>query len=207
MMALIEEIITWFGPVFQTAGYPIIATAVLLERSILLGLVVPGEVTLALGAIYASRGDLEIVPVILIGFFAALVGESTGFWLGRRYGESLIKRLPYGDRMSEKLSQVKEHFHDKGGWTVAIGRYATAAGAFVPFAAGAGRMPFRRFLAWDVPAIAVWAAGVGVLGFVLGEQIDLIERILSRFGWIMLGLLVVGLGARFFYKGVKSSKR
>lgn len=204
-MALIEQIIDWIGPVFQTAGYPIIASAVFLERSILLGLVVPGEVTLALGAIYASRGDLAIVPVILIGFFAAIAGESVGYWLGRRYGDALLKRLPFGDWMSEKLDVAKEHFHDKGGWTVAIGRYATAAGAFVPFTAGAGAMPFRRFLAWDVPAVAIWAVGVGVLGFVLGNQIELIERILSRFGWIMLGLLVAGVAARVIYKRVKGT--
>lgn len=49
-LAVIEEIVRWIGPVFGVAGYPIIGTAVLLERSIFIGLVMPGDVLLALGA-------------------------------------------------------------------------------------------------------------------------------------------------------------
>lgn len=190
MLAVVEQIVEWLRPAFSFAGYPIVFGAVLLERSILLGLVVPGEVILALGGIYAGRGELSITVVIIGAIVAAILGESSGYWLGRRYGRSLIEKVPMmGRRAAEQMHKAEEYFEDAGGPTVAIGRYAVGAGAFVPFVAGMSRFPFLRFLAWDVPAITVWAAGVGLLGFYVGDNLDRVERILGRFGLVGLGVL------------------
>lgn len=207
IVALVEEVVRWVGPAFTgTTGYLVIAGAVLLERSILIGLVVPGEVTLAVGAIYVSRGDLDLSLVIAIGAICAIVGESVGYWLGRRYGRSLLSRIPLANRLAEKVEEVEDLFERHGGKTVAIGRYAAAAGAFVPFVAGMGRMRFLRFLAFDVPAIVVWAIGVGLLGFFLGENLELVDRILSRFGYAMLGLLAVLVGL-YVWKRARERRR
>jgi membrane-associated protein len=200
MLALVEEIVRWIGPVYQVAGYWVIGGATLAERSILLGLVVPGDVIIALGGIYAARGHLAIGWVIAIGTLAAIAGESIGFWLGRRYGVGLIRRLPLANRLADRLGRAERRFLERGGWTVAIGRYASAVGAFVPFAAGLGGMPYRRFLIFDVPAVVVWAAAIALVGYIFGENLDLVERILSRFGWAILGLLVTYLVVRFVLK-------
>ena len=72
VLALIEEIVDWLGPLFESYGYLVIALAVMLERSILLGLIVPGDIILALGGIYAQQGDLSVVWVIVIGSVAAI---------------------------------------------------------------------------------------------------------------------------------------
>jgi membrane-associated protein len=189
-LALIRELVRWFGPLFATAGYPIIGVAVLAERSILIGLVVPGDVVIALGGVYAARGRLDLAWVMAIAFVAAVCGESTGFWLGRRFGMRLIRRLPFLNRLEHGLHDVEGHFARHGGKTVAIGRYATAAGAMIPFVAGMAGMRYRRFLLFDVPAVLVWAIGITLVGYLFGENLDLVETILSRFGWAILGLLV-----------------
>jgi undecaprenyl-diphosphatase len=200
MLALVEEIVRWIGPVYQVAGYWVIGGATLAERSILLGLIIPGDVIIALGGIYAARGHLSIGWVIAIGTLAAISGESIGFWLGRRYGVGLIRRLPLANRLADRLERAKDLFRERGGWTVAIGRYASAVGAFIPFVAGLGGMPYRRFLIFDVPAVMVWAAAIALVGYVFGENLDLVERILSRFGWAILGLLVAFFVVRFVLK-------
>jgi membrane-associated protein len=197
--AILEDIVKWVGPVFGVAGYPIVGGAVLLERSAFIGLIVPGDVILALGGIYAARGDLSLPWVIALGILAAVAGESIGFWLGRRYGRGLVRRLPLIRRLEGKLDGAEEFFGRHGGKTVAIGRYATAAGAFVPFVAGLSRMRYRRFLAFDVPAIVVWATAIVLLGYFLEGQLDLVDRILSRFGWAVLGLVVGVVGGRILF--------
>ena len=143
MLAVIRQIVRWFGPTFEVAGYWIVFGAVILERSIFLGLFVPGDVILALGGVYAARHRLALGWVITLGTLAAIMGESIGYWLGRRYGESLIRKIPLVRRLEPKLETAKDYFAERGGWTVAVGRYATAAGAFVPFVAGTTRMPYR----------------------------------------------------------------
>lgn len=203
MLGLIREIVQWVGPLFATAGYAIVAVAVLAERSILVGLIVPGDVIIALGGVYAARGDLNVVVVMAIAFVAAVCGESIGFWLGRRFGMRLIRRLPFVNRLEHKLEDVQGYFERHGGKTVAIGRYATAAGAMIPFVAGMAGMRYRRFLLFDVPAVLVWAIGITLVGYVFGRNLDVVETILSRFGWAILGLLVAFVVGRIVWKRVR----
>jgi undecaprenyl-diphosphatase len=200
MIAVVKQIIRWVGPVFTTAGYPVIAGAVLLERSIFLGLIVPGDVILALGGVYAGRKDLHLALVIIIGAVAAIVGESIGFGLGRRYGRSLIKKVPLANRLDKRFEDAQRYFKKRGGITVALGRYATAAGAFVPFVAGMSEMPYGTFLAYDAPAIAVWATGITLVGYYFGRNLDTVEKILSRFGYAMLGVLVAFIVGQILWK-------
>lgn len=195
----LETVIGWIGPLFSgVAGYVVIGTAVLLERSILIGLVIPGDVILAIGGIQAARGDASLAIVIALGIGAAIVGESAGYWLGNRFGRSIIGKIPLVRRLEDKIDEVQELFDRHGGATVVIGRYATAAGAFVPFVAGMGKMRYLRFVAFDVPSVIVWGFGITLVGYFLGENLDAVDSVLSRFGWGMLGLLVV-LGAGYLW--------
>jgi membrane protein DedA with SNARE-associated domain len=195
-VAVLEEIVEWFGPVFGAAGYWIIAGAVVLERSILIGLVVPGDVVIALGGIEAARGELSVEWVIVAAVLAAVAGESIGYWIGRRYGMGLIRRLPLVRRLIPRLEAAERYFATHGRKTVAIGRFATAAGAFIPFVAGVARMPFGRFLAVDIPAIIIWASGITAVGYLFGSNLDLVERLLSRFGLVMLALFLLFIFGR-----------
>jgi membrane protein DedA with SNARE-associated domain len=207
MLGLIHEIVRWVGPLFASAGYAIVAVGVLAERSILIGLVVPGDVIIALGGVYAARGDLNVVAVMAIAFVAAVCGESIGFWLGRTYGMRLIVRLPFVNRLEHRIEEIQPYFDRHGGKTVAIGRYATAAGAMIPFVAGMARMPYRRFLMFDVPAVLVWAIGITLIGYLFGRNLDLVETILSRFGWGILALLVAFVVGRILWSRFRRSDR
>ena len=197
---LIEKIVNWVEPVFVSGGYLIIAGAVLMERSIFIGLIVPGDLILALGGVYASEHKMNLVVVIVIGIFAAIIGESIGFWFGRRYGIRLIRRIPLVRRLGTQLEMSQDYFRRHGGKTVAIGRYATAAGAFIPFTAGAARMPYRRFLLFDIPAIVVWATAISVFGYAFGQNLNFVDKVLSRFGYGVLVLFTLILGGMFAWK-------
>jgi len=200
VIGIIEQIVDWFGPAFAVAGYWILAAGVFADRSAFLGLIIPGDVVLALGGVFAAQGDLHLVWVIVVGVGAGLAGESTGYWLGRRYGARVLKRIPFANRLADRLDVAEEYFRRRGGRTVFIGRYVSVAGTFLPFVAGMSRMPYARFLAFDVPSVTLWAVGVSLLGYFLNSQLDSIDRILSRFGWGLLGLAVLFFGGRFVYR-------
>jgi membrane protein DedA with SNARE-associated domain len=150
---------------------------------------------------------MNLVTVILIGTIAAITGESLGFLLGRHHGKRLVRRVPFvGQWLSEKLEQSEEYFKKHGGLTVAIGRYATAAGAFIPFTAGAGKMSYCTFILYDAPAILIWAAGISIFGYAFGQHLDFIDKTLSRFGYIVLGLVLIFFLGRFLWRRWRSPK-
>jgi len=200
-LSLVERLVHWIQPAFLAAGYYIIAGGVLMERSIFIGLIIPGDIILALGGVYSAQHEMNLVAVIVIGTAAAITGESIGFWLGRRFGIRLLRRLPFfGHRLSRVVEESRDYFRRHGGKTVAIGRYATAAGAFMPFTAGAAHMSYARFLAFDVPAIAVWATGISVFGYYFGRNLSFIDKALSRFGYGVLALIVLFFAGRFAWR-------
>lgn len=200
MVAIIEQIVEWVGPAFSVAGYYIVFAGVFTDRSAFLGLIIPGDVVLAVGGVYAARHVLDLPAVMAVGAAAGLAGESVGFWLGNRYGERLLKKIPILRRWAEDLTKTQEFFRRNGGRTVFIGRYVSVAGTFLPFVAGMSRMRYRRFLLFDVPSVTIWAIGVSLLGYFLESQIDAIDKILSRFGWGLLALIVLFFGGRFAYR-------
>src|SRR5436309_4092764 len=113
-ISIVERIVHWIEPAFVVAGYAIIAAGVAMERSIFIGLIVPGDLILALGGVYASEHKMSLVAVIVIGIFAAISGESIGFWFGRRYGIRLIRRIPLVRRLGTQLELSQDYFRRHG---------------------------------------------------------------------------------------------
>jgi membrane-associated protein len=206
LASIVVDLINLIEPYFVAAAYIIIPVAVLLERSVFIGLVVPGDLILALGGVYAGQGELSVPVVIALGICAAIIGESAGYWIGRRHGLGLVKRLPVLNRFQDRLERSEDFFDRHGGKTVVIGRYATAIGSFVPFTAGMAKMPYHRFLLYDIPSIIVWATAITIFGFYFGENLEFVDTVLSRFGLIVLGLVVVLFLGRFLVKRVRERR-
>jgi membrane-associated protein len=190
-LGLVTELIDWVRPFFATFGYVIISTATFFESAALTGLVVPGDIILALGGVYAGQGDLAVGGVIACGAAFGLLGECTGYLLGRRYGNDLIRRLPVLRRFQSKIDEAERSIEGNAGKAIVVGRFLTGAAGLVPFTAGASGVRLGRFLAFTIPTIIVWSTAITLVGVFVGNNVDLIDRILSSFGWI--GLTVVAL--------------
>ncbi len=198
---MIRTIVDWFGPLYSSwLGYLVLGSLILLDRGAFTGLVLPGELFLALGGVYAGRGELSAVAVVLVAVCAGVAGETLSFWLGRRFGIRIIRHLPLANRFEKHLGEARDFFRRNGGRTVFVGRYVSVVGTFMPFAAGMSKMPFRRFLIFDLLAISLWAIAVTLLGYFLNSQVGLVDRILSQFGWGLLGLIVLFVGGRMLLK-------
>jgi undecaprenyl-diphosphatase len=200
LAALIETLLEWVGPFFSTYGYALILAATVLESSAFVGVVVPGDVILAMGGVYAARGELSLPWVIALGALGTMGGESIGYWLGHRYGEALVRRLPFADRAQDKIDRAREAFDRNDSKVLLVGRFASGLRVIVPFTAGMSRTSYRRFMGFVVPTAAVWAVVVGLLGYLLGENVGLIDKILSRFGWGMLALVILAVVGNILWR-------
>lgn len=195
LAALITPFLDWLEPFFASFGYVIVSVAMFFESAAFTGILVPGDVILALGGVYAGRGELALPAVIACGAIFGVVGSSTGYLLGRRYGKSILRRAPILRRFQDRLDRAQASIAANAGKTIVLGRFITGAAVFVPFVAGASGVRARTFFTYTIPTMLVWSAGLALLGFFVGNNVGTIDRILSRIGLAGLGLgvLVVGL--------------
>ncbi|MGH2679392.1 MAG: DedA family protein [Actinomycetota bacterium] len=198
ILALVTELVEWVEPFFGTFGYVIVSVAMYFESAALTGIVVPGDVILAIGGVYAAQDELGLGSVIAFGAFFGLLGESTGFLVGRRYGDSLLRRLPILRRFEARLDQVEDSIQSNAGKTIVVGRFVTGAAGLIPFIAGASRVPARTFFVYTIPTMLLWSTAVTLLGYFVGNHVETIDRILSRVGWIGLALVAVVVGIWFW---------
>ena len=197
MVAIVSEIIDWLRPAFEVAGYAIVPAAMFLESAAFVGILLPGDVILAVGGVYAARGTLALPWVIVIGTIAAIAGETTGYMLGGRYGARLISHLPFADRFAARIDRAEASMRRNAGRSIVLGRLLTGVAGTVPFAAGTAGIGTKTFLLYTVPTVTAWATAVVLVGYLVGNNVETIDNILSTFGWAVLGLLAAVLLARW----------
>lgn len=193
-LALVTQLLDWLRPFFESYGYVIVSVAMFFESAAFTGILVPGDVILALGGVYAGRGELALFGVIVCGALFGVLGTSTGYLLGRRYGDSVLRRAPILRRFEHRVIRAQASIAANAGKTIVLGRFITGAAVFVPFVAGASRIRPRTFFAYAIPTMCVWTTGLALLGFFVGNNVETIDRVLSRIGLAGLGLGVLVVG-------------
>ena len=156
-----------------------------------MGFPVPGETALLAAAVLAHQGALAIGPVIVVAATAAILGDNLGYLIGRHGGRRLFERPgPLYERRMRLLEQGERFMSRHGAKAVFLGRWTFGLRITAAWLAGANRMPWSSFLLWNALGGVAWAAGVGALGYVLGEAAG---RLLERAGIAALVLLVVAI--------------
>jgi membrane protein DedA with SNARE-associated domain len=177
-------------------GYIAVFLVIFLESA---GIPLPGETMLITGAIIAGAGKgLNIYVVIAVAAAAAILGDNMGYWVGRRWGLSLLLRYGRYIHLDERKLKLGQYlFMRHGGKIVFIGRFVAVLRVFAAVLAGANAYDARRFFMWNALGGIFWAGVIGALGFQFGKQV---EHILGPLGITALVLVVVGgfLAWRFF---------
>lgn len=178
-----SHLITAFG----TIGIILVVFA---ESGLLLGFFLPGDSLLITAGVFAARGDLNL-PVILVGVFvAAVLGDQVGYAFGNRVGPALFNRPD--SRMFKKrhLEKAQRYFEEHGPRTIVLARFIPVVRTFAPVVAGMGEMPYRTFVSFNVIGGLLWGVGVTLLGYALGEAVDVDRYLLPIIGIIVLASVV-----------------
>lgn len=191
-----NEILSWLLDAVQSVD-PVLRTvlagvAIMLETSVLIGLIFPGD-TVVIVAATAVRSPMEGVVLVAAVIAGALVGESIGFWLGRLLGPR-IRHSRLGRRLGEaNWVRAERYLQRRGGLAIFLSRFLPVLHSLVPLTVGMSGYAYRRFLAWTAPACAIWASlYVGVSAAAAGTYRELADRIHFA-GYIFVGVIVVFL--------------
>ena len=186
---------SWLQQGIDTYGYWVVFLAVAIEST---GIPFPGETTLVAASVYASTNHtLNIVLVIAAAAAGAILGDNAGYTLGKYGGFPVLQRLLRLLHIGEdKLLYTQRFFEKHGDKTVFFGRFLAVLRAWAAFLAGANHMRRRTFFIWNAAGGILWATIYGSLGYILGNNLPLLGRILKGlgiFGFVALGVVIVAL--------------
>jgi membrane protein DedA with SNARE-associated domain len=148
---------------------------------------------LVTAAVYAGTGHLSIFWVIVAGSAGAIVGDNLGFAVGRAGGRPLVLRYGSYVRIKpEHLDYAEGFFHRHGDKTVFLGRFIAVLRAWAALLAGINRMSWSTFLVYNAAGGILWATLFGLLGYTLGHNLPVLNRVLSILGagGVVVALLI-----------------
>ncbi len=178
----------------QHYGYGAVFLGVALENA---GVPIPGETITLLGGFLAGNGELLYGGVLLMAIAGAVVGDSCGYWLGRMGGWPLLNRICQWFKIpSHKIETAQRRFSQNAGQAVFWGRFVTLLRIFAGPMAGITKMPYPKFLLFNIGGASIWGTIMVSLAYFLG-QLASIEQIItwvSQAGGLILIAVVTGGG-------------
>jgi membrane-associated protein len=190
----VNDVLDWILATVQSVD-PIVRTMIagfgmLLETSLLVGLIVPGD-TIVLVASTGVSNYAEYIGLLLAVIIGALCGESIGFAIGRYFGPKIMhSRL--GRRIGEDHWMRAEHYIERrGGIAVFLSRFLPVLHSLVPVTVGASTMSYRRFIAWTAPACVIWAFMYVTVGALAADGYRQVSSYLHVAGYIFVGVIAL----------------
>jgi membrane protein DedA with SNARE-associated domain len=183
------------GPV----AYAIIGFLAFAEAGLMIGFFIPGETAVVIGGVLAGLHRVNLAIMIVVVVVCAIVGDSSGFEVGKRSGPWILERRPL--KGSSAVARTLAMLERYGGPAVFLGRFVAFARAIIPGLAGMSGLRYRTFLFFNACGGLVWGVGYTLLGFVVGLSFG---KILSTVGlWslvVVAALVVIAVGVRVLLK-------
>jgi membrane protein DedA with SNARE-associated domain/membrane-associated phospholipid phosphatase len=184
--------------------YLLVGFFAFVETGAFIGLVVPGETMLLVGGAVAGQGAVDVYILIAIAWFAAWLGDTTSFFIGRRLGRGFIlRRGPRVGITAERFEQVEDYFSRHGGKTIFLGRFIGFVRALAPFVAGSSGMRYRVFVPYSILGTGILNSGVILLGYAFSRSIDTAAKYAGRGAFLLGTLIVVTVGSVLLYRRLR----
>lgn len=174
-------------------GLALLLFVVFAETGLLIGFFLPGDSLIFIsGLICRTRPELlntNIVVLLLLLIAAAVLGNIAGYWFGAKVGPALFSRKDSLIFKKRYLETTKAFYEKNGGKTLILGRFLPIIRTFAPILAGIIKIPFPRFMFYNVVGATAWIGSLGFAGYYLGAYFWVRENI----SWIVIFLIVVTL--------------
>ena len=157
------------------------------ETGLFVGFFLPGDSLLVTAGIFAGQGVVPIHWLLVPGMFCAIVGDQLGYWIGRSAGPALYKREDSFLFRRSHLQRAHDFYKKYGGRAVILARFVPIVRTFCPPVAGAARMPYSRYLLFDIFGGTFWVGSMVLGGYLLGSRVPNIGKYLH----LVIGTIIL----------------
>jgi len=189
---LLNDITRWL----IGSGPWLVFAMTLLETALFAGLLIPAEATVVIAGFLAYRGVLPLDLILLATFSGGLIGDQIGYFLGRSYGTRIVSREGRLGRLWRRYEPATvDLFRRHSMISITLARFLSFVRTLMPWLAGMSRIPYGRFLIYDLVGVAGWAAGSVAIGYLAGPSWRAATEVLGTATAVVfsLGILTIGL--------------
>jgi membrane-associated protein len=178
-------------------GLLVVCAIIFVETGLLIGFVLPGDTLLFFTGVLTFSGVLNVPLPIVIGavILSAVLGDQLGYFIGHRLGPSVFQRKQAGLISKSSLERTYSFFARYGARTVTIARFVPVVRTVAPVAAGTGKMPYRRFLIYNVVGGVLWAVLIILAGYFLGQIPGVADFVSQYIDIILIGIVVLSVSS------------
>ena len=172
-------------------GYLVLFCIIFAETGLLVGFFLPGDSLLVTAGVFAATNPDKINIAMLIPLLcaAAIAGDNTGYWIGRKSGPRLFAR-PDSRLFKRKHLENAQAFYDKhGAKTIVLARFVPIVRTFGPIVAGIAGLEYRRFLPFSIGGGILWITSMSLLGYFLGQ----VPGVKQHIDKVIIGVIAVSL--------------
>src|SRR5450631_3567849 len=170
-------------------GYLLLAAIVFAETGLLVGLFLPGDSLLFTVGVVAGAGQLDIVQICALFVVFSILGDQSGYLLGRRAGPRIFTRPDSLLFKQEYIKQTHQFYEKHGGKTLIYAKFVPIVRTFAPFMAGVGRMQYPRFVSFNVIGGVGWVLSMTLGGYYLGS----IPIVRLNFEKVVIGIVFLSV--------------
>ena len=162
----------------RSGGAPLICGIVFVETGFFVGFFLLVYSLLITAGIFSVAGVILLIWLLLPVMLCAIVGDQIGYWIGRSAGAALYRREDSLFFRRSHLQRAHDFYEKYGGRAVILARFVPIVRTFCPPVSGAARMPYGRYVAFDICGGVLWVGAMILGGFALGRSVPNIgERI------------------------------
>lgn len=204
MSLFLPALLNWL----QAYGYPVIWLTIYVASA---GFPIPSALVLLAAGAFAQSGDFNIFLLVPLAITASVSGDSTGYYIGRRWGVKAIDWLETS-RWNHFISvsaieRGRVRFKRQAGWAVFLTRFLfPALGGIVNLLAGADPFPYRYFLPCDISGEILSAVIPLSLGYAFGASWEAVGDVLGSFSLFALASLIASILAIYLLRTARHSK-
>ncbi|MHB2026631.1 MAG: DedA family protein [Elusimicrobiota bacterium] len=174
----------------QWGGVGLVCAIVFSETGLFFGFFLPGDSLLVSAGIFARAGDLPLLSLSILAVAAAILGNQTGYALGRSLGRRMMKWPDSVFFKQEHLARTHEFYARYGAKTIFLARFIPIIRTFAPLVGGIAAMSYVRFLAYTAVGALAWAGGLILSGYCLAAAVPDIGK---KIHWVILAVIAISL--------------
>src|SRR5437667_5622215 len=177
------------GPkeLIRSGGSPLICTIVFVETGFFVGFFLPGDSLLVTAGIFSAAGVIPLKWLLLPVMLCAIVGDQIGYWIGRSAGAALYRREDSFFFRRSHLQRAHDFYEKYGGRAVILARFVPIVRTFCPPVAGAAKMSYASYLAFDICGGIFWVGSMVLGGYLLGSRVPNIGKYLH----LVIGTIIL----------------